>query len=234
MAESSPQCPVGRDHEQPGHPSPPTLPPHLRYSVGRDPEQPELSSLPASSTHYQAARVGPEPIPYINGSRLFHIQEREFFSRATSFIRVQIDIDLPHNPQAIGGPYVPPRVFTPRQKSSTQSPQQPSPSSSTSYNISPLQHQSSSEYWGTRSPSQPPKPKRSQMTPINPLPAVAGSTNNHHIRLCQATRDNSQYPYPPPEMRHNSSTIINGSTQRRRTPYPERSRAGTTPRREAD
>ncbi|KAF9784505.1 hypothetical protein BJ322DRAFT_850021 [Thelephora terrestris] len=44
----------------------------------------------------------------------------------------------------------------------------------------------------------------------------------------------SQYPYPPPELRHKSPTIIEDDAWRRPTPYSERRRAGKAPRRKCD
>ena len=181
-------------------------------------------------------------IPHCPGSSYFHSQERAFFSRDNSFFRVQIDIDVPYTTQALGGPLRqekgkaradPPQLSAvPRQQPPPPQPgQQPSPSSS-SWSLSPpSQHQSPTQRRRTHAPPQPTKPHRSQTVPINPLPVSAGPTNSHHMSHHQVT---GQYPYPPPELRHKSSAIIDDEAWRHPTPYSERRRAGRGSRRKGD
>ena len=183
-------------------------------------------------------------IPHSPGSSFFHSQERAFFSRDNSFFQVQIEIDVPYTNQALGGPYRqdkgktradPPQLsaIPTRQQPPLLPPQQTSPSSS-SWNVSPpSQHQSPSERRRTQPLPQPTKPHRSQTIPINPLPVSTGPANNHHMNQYQATH-HSQYPYPPPELRHKSPTIVDDDAWRYPTPYSERRRAGRAPRRKGD
>jgi len=190
-------------------------------------------------------------VPHNSGSSYFHSQERAFFSRDNSFFRVQIDIDVPHTTQALGGPRRqekgksradPPQVSAVQLQQQPPPPppqQQPSPSSSSSssWNVSPpSQHRSPSDRRRTHAPPQPMKQHRSQTTPINPLPVAAGPMNNHHhMGQYQVMGHNhSQYPYPPPELRHKSPMIIDDDAWRRPTPYSERRRAGKAPRRKGD
>ena len=173
-------------------------------------------------------------VPYSPGSNFFHSQERAFFSRDNSFFRVQIDIDVPYTSQALGDPCEaradPPQLST----ISCQPPQLPpqlSPLSSSSCSISPAsQQQSPIECRRTLALPQPTKLHRLQTIPINPLPAAA-ATNTRY----QATGHHSQYPYPPPEMRHKLPTIIDDDDAwQRPTPYSERRRAGKAPRRKGN
>lgn len=184
-------------------------------------------------------------VPHSPGSSFFHSQERAFFSRDNSFFRVQIDIDVPYTNQALGGPCRqekgkaradPPQLSAiPRQQQLPPPQQQPSPPSSSSWSVSPpSQHQSPSERRRTQAPAQPTKPHRSQTIPINPLPVAAGPTNNHHMGQYQVMGHHAQYPYPPPELRHKSPTIIDDDAWRRPTPYSERRRAGKAPKRKGD
>lgn len=181
-------------------------------------------------------------MPSYPGSTYFHSQERAFFSRDNSFFRVQLKIDSPYPTKTSGGPLKqekgkaradPPQLSAvPRQQPPPL--QQPSPTNS-SWNVSPpSQHHSPSERRRTHVPPQPTKPHRSQTIPINPLPVSTGPTNNHHAGQYQVTGHHSQYPYPPPELRHKSPMIIDDDAWRRPTPYSERRRAGKAPRRKGD
>jgi len=213
------------------HPSP-VLP---QYPLRDGREQPALPNLPISPTHYQAVEEESapaiRPIPYINGSRFFHVQEREYLSRPTSCLQIQIDIDLPHNRQAIGGHYPPPWVFSPHQNVPSQPPpppsppQQQSPSSSTSHGISSSQHQPSSERGTMQATSSLLKSVHAPQK-VNPLPVAAESINNHPTRQRQSMRYHSEYPYPPSELRRRSPGITNDVAQRRHSPHAERRRAG--------
>ena len=167
-------------------------------------EGPKTTGLVIPSTNHQPTEVGPalanRPTPYINGSCYFRAQEREFFSRTSSFFRIQIDIDLPCNPQAAGGPYAPPRfIILPNEPSL----QQPPPSSSTSQSIS------------TSLPSR----RRSSLktVSINRLPLATGLMSGQRMRQYRKRGNSLQYPYPPPELRHRSlpGVTIDGDTQQR-------------------
>lgn len=184
-------------------------------------------------------------VPHCPGSSYFHSQEREFFSRGNSFFRVQIDIDIPYTTQALGGSLRqekgktradPPKLSAIPRQQPPPSPPQPQPSPSSSWNPSPpSRHQSPRERRRGHVSHQPTRLHRSQTTPINPLPVSAGPTNNHHhMGLYQVTGHHSQYPYPPPELRHKSPTIIDDDGWRYPTPYSERRRAGKVPRRKGD
>ena len=189
----------------------------------------------------------PPQVPDRPGWTYFSSQERAFFSRDNSFFRVQIDIDAPHTTQTSGGPLKqekgkaraePPQLSViPRQhQHQPQQPQPQQPSPSSSWTVSPpSRHPSPTERRRTHAPSQPQKSRRSQPIPINPLPVSAVPTNNHHhLGQYQAAGHHSQYPYPPPELRHKSPTIIDDEAWRRPTPYSERRRAGKAPRRKCD
>jgi len=182
-------------------------------------------------------------IPYSPGSSFFHSQERAFFSRDNSFFKVQIDIDLPQTDQATGGPYRqdkskaradPPQLSAiPHQQPPQPPSQQPSPSSS--WNVSPpSQHQSPSERQGTQPPPQLTKRHRLQTIPINLLPVAAGPPNGHHMGQHQVSGHHSQYPYPPPESRHESPMTVDDEAWQRPRPYSERRRAGKEPRRKGN
>lgn len=184
-------------------------------------------------------------VPHSPGTTFFHTQERAFFSRDNSFFRVQIDIDVPYTNQALGGPHRqekgkaradPPQLSAiPRQPPPPPPQQQRSPSTSSSWTVSPpSQHRSPGERRRAQAPSQPTKPHRSQIIPINPLPVAAGPTNANHVGQYQPTVHQPQYPYPPPELRHKSPTIMEDDGWRRPTPYSERRRAGKVPRRKGD
>lgn len=180
-------------------------------------------------------------VPHCPGSSYFHSQERAFFSRDNSFFRVQIDIDVPYTTQALGGPLRqekgkaradPPQLSAiPRQQPAPLASQQPSPPSSSWNPSPPSQHQSPRERRRTHTPPQATKPHRSQAIPINPVPVSAA---HHHMGQYQLTGHHSQYPYPPPELRHKSPTIMDDDAWRRPTPYSERRRAGKGSRRKGD
>jgi len=198
------------------HPNPPILPTHPQHPSGRNREQRTCLGFPTPPTDYQAVNVAPAPatrqVPHVNGSYFFRVQEREFLSQPTSFFRIRIDIDLLGNPQAIGGPYQPPRFITSHKTLLLRQPKQPSSSFSTSHSISsPLQRQSLSEHRTTQSP---PQPHHSQTIPIS-SPVAAGSVSNHYIHHCRVTR---HHPYPRPEPRNRSPRVINGDAQRCHTP----------------
>ncbi|KAF9644388.1 hypothetical protein BDM02DRAFT_3131796 [Thelephora ganbajun] len=170
MAEPvRPQYPLRRDRENPEHLNDPTSPTHRQHPSGRDHGQPESPHRypPMSSTRYQLAKLesgfATQLIHHIDGSRFFHIQEREFFSRPT-FFRVQIDIDLPDNPQASGGPYMPPLFITFVQEPLPQPMQQ----------LLPL-------------------PSTTCGNPTNSLPVAAGLIN-HHVRQHQVMRHHPYPP----------------------------------------
>ena len=44
-------------------------------------------------------------LPRSSGSSFFHSQERAFFSRDNSFFRIQIEVDVSHTTQTLGGPH---------------------------------------------------------------------------------------------------------------------------------
>ena len=115
-----------------------------------------------------------------------------------------------------------------------QQQQQPSPFPSRWSVSPPSQHQSPGEQQRTQVPSQPTKQHRSWPIPINPLPASPSLTNNHHVDQYQVTGHNSQYPYPPPELRYKSPTMIDDDAWLRPTPHSERRRAGKVSRRKAN
>ena len=193
--------------------------------------------LPTPPTGHELMEMWPTPapqIPHSPGSSFFHAQERAFFSRANSFLQVQIDIDLPQTNQTLGRgearPDLPQLSAIPRQQTPQPPSQQPSPSSS-SWNISPpSHHQSPSERRRAQLPPQQTKPHRSQTIPINPLPVVTGPPNGHHMAQYQVPGHHSQYPYPPPELRHKSPTTVDDDAWRCSMPHSERRRAGKGPR----
>jgi len=169
---------------------------------------------PTPPIHYQVAKSGPGlaawPISHTDNPNLFRAQEREYLSRPTSWFRVQIDIDLPDNPQAIGGRCPPPRPLTPHGSVQLQSPpsllappspppppQQLSPSSSASHNISPSQHRLSRGPRMTRIPPHLLEPGHTQGVLVDLLFAAAGSINNHPIRR-HRVKCHSQYTHPRP------------------------------------
>ena len=194
------------------------------------------SGFPTPLTAHDLMEMWPAlapQIPYSPGSSFFHTQERAFFSRDNLFFRVQVDIDVPHTNQALGGSFGqekgkarvdPPQLFAVLHQQLPPSQQQPSPSSSSSspssWNVSPSQYRSPSEHQRTQVPSQPMEPHHSRTIPTNPLLAV-GPTNNHRMGQDQVTGHHSQYPYPPPGLEHKSHTIIDESVMRddSLTPY---------------
>ena len=185
-------------------------------------------------------------VPHCPGSSYFHTQERAFFSRDNSFFRVQINIDsAPCTNQALGSPYrqekgkaradVPQLSPIPRHhQPPPQQQQQPSPFPSRWSISPPSQHRSPGEQQRTQVPSQLTKQHRSWPIPINPLPASPSLTNNHHVDQYQVTGHNSQYPYPPPELRHKSPTMIDDDAWLRPTPHSERRRVRKVSRRKAN
>ena len=215
---------------------------HLIRDVNLGGERP--FGLPTPPTGHDLMELWPAlppQIPHYPGTTYFHTQERAFFSRKNSFFRVQIEIDAPQSP---GAQYRqekgkaradPPKLSAiPLNEQPLAPPQQPSPSSS--WNPSPPPQQPlPSERRRTHAPPQPPKQHRPQPVPINPLPVSTGPTNHHHMgQQHQMGGHRTQYPYPPPEMRHKSPTIVDDDAWRRPTPYSERRRAGRAPRRKGD
>lgn len=205
---------------------------HSRRPVGQDRKRPEDPRFPSppTQTHHQPAAVGAahgvQSTLHTDLSHLFRVWERRFLSSPTSFFRVPIDIDVPHNPQAAGGPYTPPRNIILPSRNINPPPPPPSPPPPTPWSISipsPSQRHSLGKHL-THPPSRPLTPMthyhRPQTTSINPLPVVPGPTNNHYIPECQARRRFSQYPYPPTDLSHKPPTnsIINGNTRRNHTP----------------
>ena len=194
----------------------------LQYLLNQYREKPNLTIPP---THWQSTMepaLANRPTSYVNGSYFFRAQEREFLSRTTSFFRIQIDIDLPHNPQAAGGSYTPPRLIIPCNRPSPP-PQQPSPS--------PFAPQSTS--------ISPSRRKSSMKTiSIDPLSLTTRPMNGPRICQHRERRRNLQYPYPPPKLRHRSllGVTVDADTQtchtscsgseRRRAREPSGSREG--------
>jgi hypothetical protein len=85
-------------------------------------------------------------------SILFHAQEREYLSRPSIPFQVEITIDLERDLQPVGSTGESPPTVTPYQELPLE---QPSPTSSTSHNIShPPQCQSSSEGQRAETPAQ--------------------------------------------------------------------------------
>ena len=131
-------------------------------------------------------------------SHLFHLQEREFFSRRKIF-RIVIDIDLPGETRAKGDPTLPLLPIKDRRK--------PEEAQQTfTHNTSPQSwHRSPNGNQRTQSQRQPPRPQRLQTTPTGPLSVATGSTDDHYIRSeRQARRHN---PYPPPK-RNGSPQVV--------------------------
>ena len=92
------------------------------------------------------------PMTHTPCSIFFHAQEREYLSRPSIPFQVEITIDLEKDLQPVGSAGESPPTVTPNQE---LPPKQPSPSSSTSHNIShPPQCQSSSEGQTAETPVQ--------------------------------------------------------------------------------
>ena len=175
---------------------------------------------PAPPIRSQVVNGGPglttRPTSYTDDPNLFGVQERECLSRPTSWFRIQIDIDLPHNPQAIGGRCPPPRSSTPHRSPPLQSPPPPRqslPSSSTSHGVSPSQHQ---------------LPHGPRMTRISPHLLEPGHTQGILVDLLFAAahqhqvKRRSQYTYPPPKVRRESPEILSDGGQQRHAAHPKR------------
>jgi len=181
---------------------------HLQHPVGQDHKQSEESCPPtpvarAAHTRHQPAAVGPvhqiRPTSEMDLSRLLREREKQFLSFPTYFFRVPIDIDIPHNDQAVGGLYTPPRTITLPSRIIAPPPRPALPPPSTPWNTSipPPQSHPSSEHW-THPLSQPLTPtlQYPQTTSINPPPVVTGPVNNKYVSECQTRSLYLQVPYP--------------------------------------
>ena len=177
----------------------------LQHLLNQYREKPNLTVPPTHCQPTMEPALANRPTSYVNGSSFFHAQEREFLSRTTSFFQIQIDIDLPHNPQAAGGSYTPPRLIIPCNRPSPP-PQQPSPSPSAPRNIS----------------ISPSRRKLSMKTiSIDPLSLATRPMNGSHIRQYRERGRNLQYPCPTPKLRHRSllDVTVDADTKKRHTPY---------------
>ena len=120
---------------------------HLpQYPSCKSCEQSVPPYLPAPPSRHQVMREGlplaARSILHTDDPHIFRSQEREYLSRPTSWFCFPIQIDVPQNPQAIGGYYPPPRFIT----LPLRSPQPLRlPPSSTSHNVPPPQHRTSSD-----------------------------------------------------------------------------------------
>ena len=129
---------------QRGHPIPhtPALP---RYPSCESCEQ-LAPSLPAPPPRHRVIREGlplaARSILHTDDPHIFRSQEREYLSRPTSWFCFPIQIDVPQNPQAIGGYYPPPRFITLPSRLPQPLRLPPSPAS---HNVPPPQRQTSSD-----------------------------------------------------------------------------------------
>lgn len=233
----NPQCLRRGDYEQYGDtitqtsPILPEYPPHGVY------EHLTLPCSPTLPTNYQAVKRGPAAAWHIDDPNLFRVQERKYLSRPTTWSRIQIDIDLPDSPQAIGGRCSPPRVFTPHRNFQSQqlqpsppSPQQ-SPPSTTPHDFP---HPNADRHRMTQTLSQfhPLNSDRIRRFLITPLPGIAGPTDERHpIRKYRKVGHHSQHPYPPPGPSPRSPGTVNGNA---RWPRSEKRGAERMLRREGD
>ena len=172
----------------------------LQYLLNQGREGPGITGLAIPPSHHQPTDMKPAltncPTSHINGSHFFHAQEREFLFHMTSFFRIQIDIDFPHNPQAAGGSYTPPR-FIILHKGPPPPQQEPPPSPPTPKNV-----------------PTPPQCQTLKTVPIDPLPLATGPTNGQRMRQYRERERGSRYPYPPPELRHRPllSAVVDGGS----------------------
>ena len=202
------------------HPSP--IPPEDPFY--EDHRKPAPPAPPAPPIHYQVFNGGPglttRPTSYTDDPNLFRVQERECLSRPTSWFRIQIDIDLPHNPQAIGGRCPPPQSSTPHRSPPLRSlppppPWQLLPSSSASHGVSPSQQQLSH---GPRMTQI--SPGHTQGVLVDLLFAAAGSINNHPVHQHQV-KHHSRYTYPPPKVRRESPEVASDGAQQHHAAHPK-------------
>lgn len=223
MAEPhSPQCLCCQDREQHKHTLPQASPILPKYPYESH-EQPTLPNPPMLPTYYQVAQRRPVSATWhVDDPYLFCVQERKYLSRPTTWLRIQIDIDLPDNPQAIGSRCSPPETLT--------SPQKPLLSP---HNVSQPQHRLPSGHKMVQTASHL-NPDHTHEILIDPLPTTAGS-KHHRIRQHHGTRHcSTRYPYPPPELRHGLPGTINDDARWCHTPHSGRRRVERTSRRGDD
>lgn len=245
---SEPQSPQRlrfRDYGQHGCNITQASPTPLEYPEHEGHKQPTPPRPPTPPTHYQAAKRRLAAPWHIDDPYLFRVQERECLSRPTAWFRIQIDIDLPDSPQAIGGRCSPPRAFTPHQNLPLYKPQpQPQPQSQsqflpspTLHNFTPHQHRSSDGHKMTQTLSHPLNSNHTRGILINPLSGVVGPANKHRlIHQRHEARYRSQHLRPSPEPRYGSPGTIDGNARWHHAPHSGRNskRAEKTLRRDGD
>ena len=188
-------------HEDPGHLNNQIFPTRqqrfhdqpddLGWRCPTPPTDLQLRTLrPVSTATLAAHRLG--------CSHLFHLQEREFFSRRKIF-RIVIDIDLPGETRAKGDPTLPPLPIKDKRKPEEAQQAFTHNASSQSWHRSPSGHPR------TQSQRQPPRPQRLQTTPLS---VATGSTDDNRIRSERQSRRHNPYP---PSKRNGSPQVVNNN-----------------------